>query len=183
LQQRIGLTFVIVTHDQEEAMTLADRIGVMNAGRLVQVGTPTEIYEQPNSAWVADFIGHVNLIEGRVVSSGLGHTMIDTAAGKRLLVMDRADTAAGTGVVVAVRPEKMHIDTAAPLGSAENCFAGRVAEVGYLGGSSIYKVKLDSGDEMKVQVINRAPKAERSIEVGSQVWLTFAPEAGVVLSQ
>ncbi len=82
LQDKLGLTFVIVTHDQEEAMTLADRIGVMNAGRLAQVATPSDIYEHPNSRWVADFIGDVNLIEGRVVSSGLGHTMIESNGGR-----------------------------------------------------------------------------------------------------
>src|SRR4030088_760168 len=81
LQRRLGMTFVIVTHDQEEAMTVADRIGVMDAGHLEQVATPSAIYEQPDSRWVAGFIGDVNLIEGRVVSSGLGHTVIESAAG------------------------------------------------------------------------------------------------------
>ena len=85
LQERLGLTFVIVTHDQEEAMTVADRIGVMNRGQLVQVATPAEIYEQPNSRWVADFIGDVNLIEGRVVVVRLGQTHRSRAAGGRLL--------------------------------------------------------------------------------------------------
>ena len=86
LQDKLGLTFVIVTHDQEEAMTLADRIGVMNAGQLQQVATPSDIYEHPNSRWVAAFIGDINLIEGKVVSTGLGHTMIDSQAGGRLMV-------------------------------------------------------------------------------------------------
>ena len=84
LQDKLGLTFVIVTHDQEEAMTLADRIGVMNAGRLAQVATPSDIYEHPNSRWVADFIGDVNLIEGRVASSSPGHIMIESEAAGRL---------------------------------------------------------------------------------------------------
>ncbi len=92
-QHKLGLTFVIVTHDQEEAMTVADRIGVMNAGRLAQVATPSDIYEQPNSRWVADFIGDVNLIEGKVASSGLGHTVIESAAGGRLLVTHPTDAA------------------------------------------------------------------------------------------
>ena len=118
LQDKLGLTFVIVTHDQEEAMTLADRIGVMNAGRLAQVATPSDIYEQPNSRWVADFIGDVNLIEGRVASSGLGHAMIESEAGGRLLVTHPADAATGATVAVAVRPEKVRIDTTAPRGRA-----------------------------------------------------------------
>ena len=95
LQEKLGLTFVIVTHDQEEAMTLADRIGVMNGGQLAQVATPSDIYEQPNSRWVADFIGDVNLIEGRVVSSALGQIIIESVAGGRLLVTHPTDAIAG----------------------------------------------------------------------------------------
>ena len=113
LQDKLGLTFVIVTHDQEEAMTLADRIGVMNAGRLAQVATPSGIYEHPNSRWVADFIGDVNLIEGRVASSCLGHAVIESEAGGRLLVTHPTDAAIGAAVSVAVRPEKVQIDTTA----------------------------------------------------------------------
>jgi putrescine transport system ATP-binding protein len=183
LQEQLGLTFIVVTHDQEEAMTLADRIAVMNAGKLAQVGTPSEIYEQPVSRWVADFIGNVNLLEGRVTSSGLGHAMIDTVAGRRVLVTHAGEAAPGTDVWVAVRPEKMQLDIAAPIGSAGNSFAGRVAEIGYLGGVSIYKVVLDNGDEMKAQVANLTRLINQPIVVGDRVWLSFAPEAGVVLSQ
>ena len=181
LQDRLGLTFVIVTHDQEEAMTLADRIGVMNAGRLAQVATPSDIYEHPNSRWVADFIGDVNLIEGRVASSVLGHVLIESEAGGRLLVTHPTDAAIGAVVAVAVRPEKVQIETAASRVSDENCFAGCVTEVGYLGGVSIYKVKLDNGLDMKATVANRTRLAERPIGAGDRVWLSFAPEAGVVL--
>ncbi len=181
LQDKLGLTFVIVTHDQEEAMTVADRIGVMNAGRLAQVATPSDIYEHPNSRWVADFIGDVNLFEGRVVSSGLGHTVIESEAGGRLLVTHPTDASAGTAVTVAVRPEKVRIDTSASRVSDENCFAGRVVEVGYLGGVSIYKVALDNGLRMKATVANRTRPVERPAGAGDRVWLSFPPEAGVVL--
>src|SRR5215212_10020402 len=95
LQDRLGLTFIVVTHDQEEAMTVADRIGVMNSGRLMQVAPPAEMYEQPNSRWVAGFIGDVNMIEGRVATSGLGHSMVESVAGGRLLVSHAADLAPG----------------------------------------------------------------------------------------
>jgi putrescine transport system ATP-binding protein len=111
LQEKIGLTFVVVTHDQEEAMTVADRIGVMNGGRLVQVATPSEIYEQPNSRWVADFIGDINLIEGRVASSGLGQMVIESVAGGQVLVNHHPDVAGGTHVWVALRPEKIRLET------------------------------------------------------------------------
>jgi putrescine transport system ATP-binding protein len=181
LQEKLGLTFVIVTHDQEEAMTLADRIGVMNGGRLAQVATPSDIYEQPNSRWVADFIGDVNLIEGRVVSSAPGQTVIESAAGGRLRVAHAVDAVAGAGVAVALRPEKIHIDTAEPSPNAENCFAGRVTEIGYLGGVSVFKVKLDNGLSMKATVANRTRPTEQSIKTGDQVWLRFSPDAGVVL--
>src|SRR5690606_33076077 len=135
VQEKIGLTFIVVTHDQEEAMTVADRIGVMNGGRLVQVATPSEIYEQPNSRWVADFIGDVNLIEERVVSSGSGRTTIESAAAGRLLVAHAVDLAAGTPVWVALRPEKVRLEPHPPAGNA-NGFAGRVMDIGYLGGVS-----------------------------------------------
>jgi putrescine transport system ATP-binding protein len=182
LQEKLGLTFVIVTHDQEEAMTLADRIGVMNGGRLAQVATPSDIYERPNSRWVADFIGDVNLIEGRVVSSALGQIIIESVAGGRLIVTHPTDTIAGASVAVALRPEKVHIDAmASSPASDENCFAGRVMEIGYLGGVSIFKVKLDNGLDMKVTVANRRRLTEQLIRTGDRVWLSFPPEAGVVL--
>src|SRR5262249_48770181 len=91
LQERLGLTFVIVTHDQQEAMTVADRIGVMNHGRLIQVGIPPEIYERPNSRWVADFIGEVNLFEGRVVDVGASETVIASTAAGRLRALSPTD--------------------------------------------------------------------------------------------
>src|SRR5215218_2383063 len=155
LQHKLGLTFVIVTHDQEEAMTLADRIGVMNSGRLAQVATPSDIYEHPNSRWVADFIGDVNLIEGRIASSSPGHVVIESEAVGRLVVTYPADAAIGAAVAVAVRPEKLQIDTTAARANGDNCFAGCVAEVGYLGGVRIYKIKLDNGLDMKATAVNR----------------------------
>jgi putrescine transport system ATP-binding protein len=182
LQDTLGLTFVIVTHDQEEAMTVADRIGVMNAGRLQQVATPADIYEHPNSRWVAAFVGDINLVEGKVVSSGLGHTMIDSRAGGRLLVT--ADATPGMTVAVAFRPEKTRIDMiAASPASNENCFSGRVTEMGYLGGLSVYKIKLDNGLEMKTTVTNRSRAGGPSVGLGDRVWFSFPPEAGLVLQQ
>jgi putrescine transport system ATP-binding protein len=182
LQEKLGLTFVIVTHDQEAAMPLADRIGVMNGGQLAQVATPSDIYEQPNSRWVADFIGDVNLIEGRVVSSALGQIIIESVAGGRLIVTHPTDTIAGASVAVALRPEKVHIDAiASSPASDENSFAGRVMEIGYLGGVSIFKVKLDNGLDMKVTVANRRRLTEQVIGTGDRVWLSFPPDAGVVL--
>jgi putrescine transport system ATP-binding protein len=183
LQHKLGLTFVVVTHDQEEAMTVADRIGVMNHGGLVQVATPSEVYEQPRTRWVAGFIGDVNLLEGKVVSSGLGQLVIQDSAGGRLLVVHPADVAPGAAVSVALRPEKVQIETQRPLAGDENCFAGQVRDVGYLGGLSIYKVRLDNGSEMKAAVANRTRLVERPIGAGDRVWLSWPAEAALVLTQ
>jgi putrescine transport system ATP-binding protein len=180
LQHKLGLTFVVVTHDQEEAMTVADRIGVMNAGTLAQVGPPAEVYEQPNSRWVASFIGDVNLIEGRVVSSSPGETVIEGLAGGRLSVTQPVDAPANTVVCVALRPEKMQIEATQPVDGG-NCFAGKVSEIGYLGGTSLYKVRLDNGLDMRAAVVNRARSVEPPIGIGDRVWLGFAPDACVVL--
>ena len=164
-------------------MALADRIGVRNQGGLAQVATPSEIYERPNSRWVADFIGDVNLIEGRVISSGLGQIVIECLAGGRLLVAHPADVALGTAVCVALRPEKVQIETQQPLSRDENCVAGRVAEVGYLGGLSIYRVRLDDGTEMKATAANRTRLVERPIGWDDRVWLSWPADVGLVLTR
>jgi putrescine transport system ATP-binding protein len=182
LQHRLGLTFVIVTHDQEEAMTVADRIAVMNAGKLAQVGQPWEIYEQPATRWVADFIGDVNLIEGRVVSSGLGHAVIESAVG-RAMVAHQGPAATGAKVWIALRPEKLQIETQRPAASDQNSFTGRVEDIGYLGDVSVYKVRLDNGVLIKAAMANRARLVARPIASGDRVWVSFTPEAGVVLTQ
>jgi len=163
LQERLGLTFVIVTHDQQEAMTVADRIGVMNHGRLIQVGIPPEIYERPNSRWVADFIGEVNLIEGRVVDAGASETVIASAAAGRLRARSPTDAKPGDVVWVALRPEKVRIGHAPPPSEGENCVAGQVANIGYLGELSIYKVRLDNGIVIKAAVANVTRLIERPI--------------------
>src|SRR6266576_1828496 len=144
LQERLGLTFIIVTHDQQEAMTVADRIGVMDHGRLIQVGTPPEIYERPNSRWVADFIGEINLIEGRVVDVGASDTVIASSAAERLRALSPSDARPGDVVWVALRPEKVRIAHAPPT-EGENCVVGQVGNIGYLGDLSVYKVRLDNG--------------------------------------
>jgi putrescine transport system ATP-binding protein len=183
LQERLGLTFVIVTHDQQEAMTVAERIGVMDHGRLIQVGTPPEIYERPNSRWVADFIGEVNLIEGRVVDAGASDTVIASAAAGRLRALSPTDAKPGDVVWVALRPEKVRIAHAPPPTEGENCVVGQVANIGYLGELSIYKVRLDNGTIMKAAVANVTRLVERPIGWDDRVWLSWAPEAAMVLTR
>jgi putrescine transport system ATP-binding protein len=183
LQQRLGLTFLIVTHDQQDAMTVADRIAVMDRGRLIQVATPQEIYERPNSRWVADFIGDVNLIEGRVLEVGASGTVVASDAAGRLYALSPADVKPGDAVWVALRPEKVRIAHAPPSTEGENCVAGQVTDIGYLGDLSIYKVRLDNGTVMKTAVANVTRLLERPIGWDDRVWLSWAPEAAMVLTR
>lgn len=181
LKERLGLTFVIVTHDQEEAMTVANRIGVMNQGRLIQVAVPSEIYEQPNSRWVADFIGDVNLIEGRVVDIAPAVTTIASAFGT-LRAAATSGAKPGDSVAVALRPEKIRIGREVPPAMA-NAVEGEVAAIGYLGDFSIYKVKLADGFVIEAAAANVARVVERPVSIGDRVWLSWASDAGVVLTQ
>jgi putrescine transport system ATP-binding protein len=183
LQEKLGLTFVIVTHDQQEAMTVADRIGVMNHGHLIQVATPPEIYELPNSRWVADFIGDVNLIEGRVVAAEVPGTAVASENAGRLRGLACADAKPGDTVWVALRPEKVRITREPPAKPEENCVAGIVRDIGYLGDLSIYKVRLDNGFVMKASAANVTRLVERSIGWDERVWLSWAPEAAMVLTR
>ena len=183
LQARIDTTFVIVTHDQEEAMTVAHRIGVMHQGQLVQVATPSEIYEQPSSRWVAEFIGDVNLIEGRVVSANAQETVVAALDDKRIRVSQGSSAAVGATVWIALRPEKVRIGTEAPADTAENCVSGKVVDIGYLGDVSTYKVRLADGTMMKATVANATRLIERPIGWDDEVWLSFAPGSGVVLAK
>jgi putrescine transport system ATP-binding protein len=181
LKERLGLTFVIVTHDQEEAMTVANRIGLMNQGRLVQVATPSEIYEQPNSRWVADFIGDVNLIEGRVAEKTPTLTIIaSTSVGTMRAAA--SGTKVGDTVAVALRPEKIRIGRDVPPASM-NAIEGEVSAIGYLGDFSIYRLKLADGFVMEAAAANVARVVERPVSIGDRVWLSWAPDAGVVLTR
>src|ERR1019366_8346855 len=172
LQRRLGMTFIIVTHDQEEAMTVADRIGVMDQGRLVQVATPPEIYERPNSRWVADFIGDVNLIEGRLVAADDSTSTIMSAQAGDLHAAVATDARPGDTVWVAVRPEKIRISHERPAAAAANCIAGQIWDIGYLGDVSIYKVRLDNGYVMKAASANMTRLIERPFGWNERVWLS-----------
>src|SRR5260221_11106083 len=150
LQRRLGTTFVIVTHDQEEAMTMANRIGVMDAGRLEQVGSPRELYEAPHSRWVAEFVGDVNLFDGEVSSRDYNRLTITTRDAGTVTVAEPFQPVTKTVVSVAIRPEKVKLSRRGPVADAANSLVvnrleGVVTDVSYLGGLTVYKVKLDSG--------------------------------------
>jgi putrescine transport system ATP-binding protein len=186
LKQELGLTFVIVTHDQEEAMTVADRIGVMNQGRLMQVATAPELYEQPNSRWVADFVGDVNLIEGRVVEAGADTIVIESAVVGRVRAAAAAGAKSGANpgdtVWVALRPEKVRLSLE-QRAATENSVSGSVRDIAYLGDLSIYKVALDNGLVMEAATANLTRMIERPISWDDRVWLTWDAAAGIVLTQ
>jgi len=184
LQRRLGLTFVIVTHDQSEAMTVADRIAVMDRGRLMQVAPPAEIYEQPNSRWVADFIGSVNLLEGRAGRDGM--SVEGTALG-RLHVAAKIAAEPGATVWVAVRPEKLRM-TPTPgspdrQSALENDVAATLVDIAYLGDLSIYRLRTDAGVPLQATRANTAPLAERGTGANDKVWLSFPRDAAIVLTR
>lgn len=181
IQKEVGVTFVVVTHDQEEAMTLSDRIGVMDAGRIVQTGTPTAIYESPGTRFVAGFIGSVNLFEGRVVAEDAHHLIIECEGAGCPLYSDRGVSAArGDRVCVAVRPEKLEISRDAP--SREyNRIESVVTEVAYRGGLSIYRLLADSGTEIRVSRPNLARASADRPGLRERVYVSWHPSSSVVL--
>jgi len=182
IQEELGVTFMVVTHDQEEAMTLSSRIGVMNDGEIIQTGTPTEIYEFPNSRFVAGFIGSINVFEGRIVEDEADHVRIESEeAGCSLYIDHGVSTTSGAQVWVAVRPEKIGIATEKP-DQDENCATGVVDEIAYMGGLSIYHVILESGKKVRITQPNLLRTSTDRITWEDQVYLTWHPSSGVVLT-
>jgi putrescine transport system ATP-binding protein len=175
LQRKLGTTFVIVTHDQEEAMIVADRIAVMNRGRLAQVAEPAEIYERPNSRWVADFLGEVTLIEGYwnedgTLATRLGPLRVGVGAAKK-----------NDKLWLALRPEKLRMSAERPAAEGLNVAAGIVFEVGYRGDVSLYKVQLADRSLMKVALANTSARGKAQFAVKDAVWLSWPHDAGVLL--
>jgi putrescine transport system ATP-binding protein len=183
IQDKTGITFVVVTHDQEEAMTLASRVAVMDKGVIRQIGTPTDVYEYPKSRFVADFIGSVTLFEGTVASVKGDHAVIDSQAfGGQLEAQADDRLHPGLKVSVAVRPEKIAISRSKPK-SAGNAVEGVVRDLGYFGKDSLYRVVLPSGLLVSVNSVNarRAKESERVAQWEDKVWLSFAPSSAIVL--
>ena len=182
IQERVGITFIMVTHDQEEAMTMATRIGVMEDGRLRQVGTPNEIYEYPNSTFVANFIGSINIFEGLVLENQKDHVLIRSAElDSDLLINHTAAAPVGAHVSVAIRPEKVMISKTSPS-TKTNWAKGRVRDIGYLGDVSIYHVILSSGKIVLATVPNLVRLAERPVTWDDEVYLYWRPENGIILT-
>jgi putrescine transport system ATP-binding protein len=185
IQEQLGVTFIVVTHDQEEAMTLASRIGVMNRGEIVQIGTPTEIYEFPMTKFVADFIGSVNMFEGQLIEDLPDRARIQSEELGGVIYIDHGISSAPSATVwAAIRPEKISILRAHPGENVENCVKGVVKEIAYMGDMSIYLVKIDSGKIVRVT----QPNAERlsddeRIGWDETVWLSWHASSPVVVTQ
>ena len=191
LQDRIGTTFILVTHDQDEAMTMSDRIAVMRGGRIHQIGPPRDVYENPASRFVADFIGAANLFAGEVMAIEGGTARVRLATGGTTVAV-AADLSVGTGapVTVMVRPEKIQCEIAAigrsagpgPGSDDMNVLTGIVRDVAYLGDLSVYHVESDGGLRLQVAMANRHHRAQRVITWDDTLRLSWHPGDGMILS-
>ncbi|WP_020179597.1 ABC transporter ATP-binding protein [Methylopila sp. M107] len=183
LQMELGLTFLIVTHDQEEAMTVSDRIGVMNHGKLVQVATPGDIYEQPNSRYVADFIGNINIFEATVesVSEGVAKLKGDDVPASFVAATDAAFSP-GDKAALAVRPEKVRVSLDAAPADAVNVLKGEVWDLAYMGDWTVLLVKIDGSEKVvRISRANMTRTEAQPIAWDDRVHVWFAPDAGVLL--
>lgn len=182
IQERVGITFIMVTHDQEEAMTMSTRMAIMDEGKIRQIGAPHDVYEFPNSRYVAEFIGTMNIFEGVVMEDEENHVLIDSEeAGCNLYVTDSAAIPVGSHVVAAIRPEKVMISTT-PLAGNRNIAKGVVRDIAYLGDISIYYVQLASGKIVQAARPNLLRFSEREVKWEDEVYLFWRAENGVILT-
>src|SRR5690606_34571230 len=173
-----------VTHDQEEAMTVSDRIAVMDKGVIMQVATPAEIYEAPNSRYVADFIGDINLLEGAIVSkdTAAGTILLD-CDGLKITVEQECQAAVGDRVAFAIRPEKVRLGIDPPADTSVNAAGGEVYDIGYLGDFSLFLVQLDDGRIIRAAQANILRLVDRPLTFGDRVWVHWPRDAGLVLTR
>ena len=182
IQARTGVTFIVVTHDQEEAMTLSDRIAVMDKGEVRQVGSPTEVYEFPNSRFVAGFIGSINTFEATVIARESPHLRLSVPAlGTEVLARDVAAVAVGQAVTLAIRPEKLRISRERPEGA--NALAGTVRDLAYFGKDSLYRIDLAGGGMVQAHAVNarRGDEGARVADWDDAVFVGFDPASALVL--
>jgi putrescine transport system ATP-binding protein len=188
LQRRLGMTFIIVTHDQEEAMTMASRIGVMDAGRLEQVATPRELYEAPASRWIAEFIGDINVFDGQIEAREHHRLTVLTRDAGVWAVAEPRNPLTKTTVSVAIRPEKVKLSRRGPASDAAhvhslNRLEGVVTDVSYLGGLTTYKVKLDTGAIVRSSMANTTRIDMDAYGLSQRVVAWFTPDDCMVLEQ
>jgi putrescine transport system ATP-binding protein len=177
IQERVGITFLVVTHDQEEALGMASRIAVMNEGRVIQIGTPAEIYERPNSRFVAGFVGEVNLFEGELIAGPHGPSLNVAGFDQPIPLPRGGDAAGGADVVLVLRPEKLVLSRTRPAGFA---VSATVASVDYQGPVSLVYLSAEPRRLLKAHVASAdAPLVGR----GTVVWASWTPEDAVVVSR
>jgi spermidine/putrescine transport system ATP-binding protein len=182
IQREVGITFVYVTHDQEEALTMSDRLVVMNAGRIEQLGSPRELYEHPATRFVANFIGTSNILTGRLERRGDTWALGGLGPDERVLVADAGDTQSGQEVELAVRPEKMVLRSEQdPPPSGQCALRARVTEVVYLGTSTQYRTVTDAGQAVAVYRQNTSVTPGADVLTGQVGWLEWPPEHTYVL--
>jgi putrescine transport system ATP-binding protein len=183
IQEKLGVTFIVVTHDQEEAMTLASRIGVMHQGRIVQTGTPHEIYEFPNSRFVAESIGSVNMFEGRLLEDEPNYVRIASNDLENTIYVDHGISAPPNATVwAAIRPEKIEIATTRPL-SQQNVAQGIVQEIAYMGDTSVYLIRLASGKTVRVTQPNIRRHESEAVTWDQTVFVHWHPSSPVVVTE
>jgi len=183
IQETLGVTFIVVTHDQEEAMTLSSRIGLMNHGEIVQVGTPTEIYEYPNSRFVSEFIGSVNMFEGRLVEDEPSYVRIEADDLEQPIYVDHGvSSAPGATVWAAIRPEKMQMSRERPA-AADNWTVATVRDIAYMGDLSVYLLRLPSGKVVRVTQPNVYRHADERVTWDEQVYLQWDASSPVVVTK
>jgi len=182
IQYKLGITFVIVTHDQEEAMALSTRIAVMDRGHVLQVGTPAGVYEFPQSRFVANFIGSMNLFESTITECADGRiTVRSLELEAPLVVDDRGRFSLGQRVCLAVRPEKITLSKTPVAAAGMNCVKGVVWELGYLGNHSIYRVKTETGKLLIVSAPNARRTAEWAIDWSDEVYACWGCDSAILL--
>ena len=186
LQRRLGTTFIIVTHDQQEAMTMASRIGVMKSGRLAQVANPRELYEAPRSRWIAEFVGDINLFDAESKLHDGHRLIIGTRDAGALVVAEPRQPLGDVKFSVAIRPEKIKLSRRGPVNEAGhetaiNRLDGVIADICYLGGTTTYKVRLDAGGTVQASVVNSARLDVDAYSLNQHVVAWFAPDDCVVL--
>jgi spermidine/putrescine transport system ATP-binding protein len=185
LQHQVGITFIYVTHDQEEALTMSDRIAVMHDGRVLQVGSPTEIYERPNSRFVADFIGETNFIEGEVVESNNGYVSVMIRPDITIQALANKEVTHGSDVTVAIRPEKLHL-WREPSALSENYLPGVIQEAIYIGTDTHFMITLAEGLTIRVRQQNSISTPDQQAYFGDQgdtVYVTWVPDAVLLLEE
>jgi len=184
IQDKLGITFVVVTHDQEEAMILSTRIAVMENGRFEQIGQPKEVYEFPQNRFVADFIGTINTFDGIVQNVEDGRVIVASdESGTSLHALSDDPPLKGSDICVAVRPEKIYISQTRPDNTDDVCLPGIIEDLGYFGNISLYRVRLGTGKIVLVSAQNRQRTIDRALEWDDEIFISWRPRSAVLLTK